>query len=539
MNDMMEGAVHDHSHWLVAVAAIVCVIGSCLTVLLSRRLIQATDRGRHVQLVLTSIIAGATIWSTHFIAMLVYDPGVNHGYDPVITVVSLGVAVVGMFLSNVILASGPRYPHFLFSGATFGLTVSTMHYLGMAAYLLPGIMVWDMSALMLSISFGVLFGAAAHHRIAYPVTRYCLMAGACFMVVAICTMHFTGMVAFEIVLDSAVEVPPQIIADQTLAMLIMTVTAVILFVGFASISIESNVAYEAQNRLQFAALHDPMTGLPNRMLLDQEMNAAAERLETDEMDKVAVLTIDLNFFKEINDLYGHATGDTVLKTISTRISDALQPGEFMARAGGDEFIAIKRDFRRVDQVTAFAERIHALIVEPIDIHYATTTVGAAIGVATSVHDGRDVRDLLHKSDLAMYRAKAEPETHICMFNAEMDRQSQDRLLLVKDLREATANGEFELAYQFQNDMASSDVIGFEALLRWNHPERGRVSPGEFIPLAEEIGLIREIGLWVMRTACTEAAQWATPYSVAVNVAPSNSSSRRFWIMCQRFYRKAG
>ena len=508
-----------HSHGLVAVAALACVLGSCLTVLLLRRLIQAHGRRKQVQLALTSIISGATIWSTHFIAMLAYQPGFEHGYQPILTVLSLGVAVLGMALANLILASGPGYPFFLISGATFGLTVSCMHYLGMSAYLLPGTLAWKPTTVTASITLGVLLGAAAHHRIAYPITKYCWIGGAVLMVLAICSMHFTGMAAFEVQLDPLIAVPPQVISDNTLAILIVAVTALILFVGFASATIETNVEYEAQNQLKHAVLHDGLTGLPNRLYLERKMNEFANSLIRDETNRVAVLTIDLNFFKEINDLHGHSAGDTVLKTVATRLSQSLQSDEFVARAGGDEFVALKRGFRRVEEVFAFADRMHGNIVEPVEIQYTSVSIGAAVGIATSVEDGQDIADLLKKSDIAMYRAKAEQETHICLFNSEMDQQSRDRLLLVNDMRQALANNEFELAYQFQNDLNSQEPVGFEALLRWNHPVRGRVSPADFIPVAEETGLIRDIGLWVLRTACAEAAQWKRPFSVAVNVAP--------------------
>ncbi|WP_299848662.1 EAL domain-containing protein [uncultured Roseovarius sp.] len=509
----------EHHYGMLVLAVIVCVVGSCLSILLSRRMIHASDRRKLLQLSLTSIIGGATIWSTHFIAMLAYDPGFDHGYEVVFTSISLAVAILGLLISNAILAIGKRGPYHLIGGAFFGLSVSAMHYLGMSAYLLPGEIIWELDRQLISVGLGAFLGAISYHRIARPYTRYCWLGGTVLMVAAICVMHFTGMSAFTVLLDSAYQVPPMAISDENLAMLIMAVTGVIFIIGFASFSIEINIEHETRGQLKHAALHDPLTGLPNRMQLTQKMAAIAKRLEEAETEKVAVLTIDLNLFKQVNDLHGHAVGDTVLTTIAARLSQNLEADEFIARTGGDEFVALKRDFRRVDQVNAFAERLHALIVEPIDTATISVTVGASIGIATSIGEGRELDKLLHKSDLAMYRAKSEPECHICLFTAEIDQQSHDRLVLINDLRNALENDQFELVYQLQNNLNSLEPTGFEVLLRWNHPDRGRIPPDEFIPIAEETGLIRDIGLWVLRTACQEASDWADSYNVAVNVAP--------------------
>ena len=519
MYRVLECITQEHEYGLLSLAVLICVTGSCLTVLLSRRMIRANGRRRAFQLALTSIIGGTTIWSTHFIAMLAYEPGHDHGYEPVNTAVSLGVAIMGLMIANMILSCNRLTYRAPLGGMVFGLAVSAMHYLGMSAYLLPGHILWEMDRVLASVGLGALLGALSYHRVVHPYTRYCWLGGVFFMIATICAMHFTGMSAVTIWLDSSVPVPPEVISDARLGMLVMGVASVLFMVGFASFSIEINLESETRGQLKHAALHDPLTGLPNRMQLSKKMVELSNRLETDETEKVAVLTIDLNLFKQVNDLYGHTVGDTVLTTVATRLAQALEEDEFIARTGGDEFVALKRNFRRNDQVIAFAERLHGLIVEPVDTATVSTSVGASIGIATTVEDGRDLEELLHKSDLAMYRAKSEPECHICLFNSEIDQQSHDRLLLVNDLRGALEGDQFELVYQLQNSIASLEPTGFEVLLRWNHPTRGRVSPAEFIPIAEETGLIRDIGLWVLRQACFEAAQWSTPYSVAVNVAP--------------------
>nr|WP_299402000.1 EAL domain-containing protein [uncultured Roseobacter sp.] len=527
MYRVIECLSQEHDHWLVAVAAIVCVIGSCISVLVSRRLFSATGLRRRIQLFLSSLISGATVWSTHFIAMLAYEPGFEHGYEPVLTGVSLGVAVFGMLAANALLAYGDGKFHFIAAGAGFGLSVSMMHYIGMSAYLLPGVIRWDPSMVLMSLLLGCLLGAAAYHRIAYPITRYCWLGGAVLMVLAICSMHFTGMAAFSVELSPYHEVPQQFMPDATLGLLIFAVTILILVVGFAALSIETNLEREALEKLEYTATHDHLTKLPNRLQLSRKMDECKELMSRDQNLKVAVLTIDLDLFKEVNDLRGHAVGDRFLKEISNRLKTACQEHEFVARTGGDEFVALKVGFQSMEEVVSFAERLHALTSEPVDTEEYSLSIGSSIGIATSISDGSDLDDLQHNSDLAMYRAKLQTEANICIYDAEMDRQSRDRLLLINDLRQVTSSSQLELAFQLQNDLKTLEPIGFEVLLRWNHPTRGIVSPAEFIPIAEETGLIREIGMWVLRAACFEAAKWSKPLSVAVNVAPQQLAQPSF------------
>ncbi|NIZ14155.1 bifunctional diguanylate cyclase/phosphodiesterase [Phaeobacter sp. HF9A] len=520
MYRLLDCITQEHIYWLLATAAVICVIGSTLSVHMSTRLTQWTGRRRMVQLPMAGLITGATIWSTHFIAMLAYDPGYAHGYEPVLTGVSLLVGVLGAFAANIGLAYAKGLAGVYLAGALFGLTVSAMHYVGMSAYLLPGVIHWALPRVVASTLLGVGFGVLSYGLIKQNIGgRAGLIWPALLMVLAICLMHFTGMSAIEIQLDSSLLVPPKTISDASMAVLIFGVTGLILLIAMAAATIEVNLEGESRLQLDHAALHDPLTGLPNRMWLTRKLDRLARQLEADETVRAAVLTIDLNLFKEVNDLYGHAVGDRVLCQVARRLEAQQGEAEYLARVGGDEFVAIKQGFRRIEEVQSFAERLHAAIAEPIDLDEISLRVGAAVGIASTLEDGRKPDQLLHKSDVAMYRAKSDPGGHICLFDDEMDRRSRDKIQLVHDLRLALRNDEFELVYQLQNTLETLAPVGFEVLLRWNHPTRGRVSPGEFIPLAEETGLVRDIGAWVLREACREAASWDHPYSIAVNVAP--------------------
>lgn len=465
------------------------------------------------------MLAGTTIWSTHFIAMLAYDPGVEHAVEITRTALSLAIAVVGIAATLRLLSRRKGPAPYLVGGAAFGLTLSLMHYIGMSAYLVPGRYVWDIQMVIASVIVGALFATAGFHRVFYPNTKYCWAGAAMLFTGAITSLHFTGMASLEIVLDSSVIVPPQAVSDMTLGILVLFVTTIIYVFGFASFRIETAMEDESIDQLKRAAQQDPLTGLPNRMTLNKSLAQANEQLKRDRRKNAAVLTIDLNRFKQVNDLHGHVAGDLVLTTIADRLSQVMRTDEFVARTGGDEFVALMSGVKTEQQVLVFAQKLHALIVRPIENAKLSLNVGASIGIATSLNDGRDLLELQHKSDLAMYSIKADPTQKIGFYNEQIEELSREKNLLINDLRQALEHDEFELNYQKQNDLETLEVIGFEALLRWTHPERGPVSPAQFIPIAEETGLIRDIGLWVLRTACFEAAQWPDHISVAVNVAP--------------------
>jgi diguanylate cyclase (GGDEF)-like protein len=520
MYRLLDCITQEHDYAFVAVAALICVIGSLLSVHMSGRLTEWTGKRKVVQLPLAGLVTGATIWSTHFIAMTAYDPGYEHGYEPVLTATSLLVGVIGSFAANASLAFVPGRGAPVLAGGLFGLTVSAMHYTGMQAYLVPGTLHWNSGAVAASVLLGVGLGALSYVLMARPMQGIMGRLGpALAMVLAICLMHFTGMSAIEVLFDVAVDVPPKTISDNAMALLVFAVTAIILLIAMASASIEVNMEDDARDQLNHAATHDPLTGMPNRMWLTRKLDALKIRLDENETRRCAIMTIDLNLFKEVNDVYGHSAGDAVLRCVALRMMQHEGEGECVTRVGGDEFVAIKEGFRRMEEVLSFAERLHAAIVEPVDLEDVSLRVGASIGIATTMDDGRDPADLLHKSDVAMYRAKSDPDTPICRFNAEMDRRSREKTQIVHDLRLAVDNDEFELVYQLQNALDTMEPVGFEVLLRWNHPKRGRVSPDVFIPIAEETGLIRDIGHWVLREACREASLWRRPFSVAINVAP--------------------
>jgi diguanylate cyclase len=273
---------------------------------------------------------------------------------------------------------------------------------------------------------------------------------------------------------------------------------------------------EAERHIRYLALHDALTSLPNRsaftVRLDQQITTARASGK-----RLAVLYLDLDRFKEVNDLYGHATGDKVLQTVASRVTALLKDGQLMARLGGDEFAVLVPNAQTSASVAAIAESILETLSSGIGSD-EIDTVQASIGIAIFPDDAADREMLLSQADTALYRSKSDGRNTYRFFEAAMGAEVRDRRQLEHDLRQAIARDEFSLVYQPQNDIPSGRVVGFEALLRWHHPSRGSVSPDVFIPIAEDSGSILQIGEWVMREACREAASWPQSLTIAINVS---------------------
>jgi diguanylate cyclase (GGDEF)-like protein/PAS domain S-box-containing protein len=269
---------------------------------------------------------------------------------------------------------------------------------------------------------------------------------------------------------------------------------------------------QAEAKIMHMARHDALTNLPNRVLFQEKMEQSLERGE-----QFAVLFIDLDRFKGVNDTLGHPVGDALLCAVTKRLQLAVRGIDTVARLGGDEFAIIQLGGRPTD-ATELAIRIIESVAEPYNVLGHQVNIGTSVGIAIAPTDGREPDQLLRNADMALYRAKGEGRGTYHFFQPEMDADMQARHTLEVDLRKALAAGEFEVYYQPLVELASSAICGFEALVRWHHPERGIIGPDHFIPVAEEIGLIVPLGDWVLRQACRDAIRWPSKISVAVNLS---------------------
>ena len=273
----------------------------------------------------------------------------------------------------------------------------------------------------------------------------------------------------------------------------------------------------ADEKIAHLAHYDTLTDLPNRVLFREQVEHELQRARRGE--QFALLYIDIDEFKGFNDSLGHHVGDELLKAVAARLRSCIRETDLVARLGGDEFAVIQTNVGDAADVVEFVTRIHEAIRQPYQCLGHQLSTDASIGIALAPQDGTDLDQLIKNADLAMYGAKADGRRTHRFFEPAMDASAKARLTMEQDLRQALVDGGFEIHYQPLVDLRHDEVTGCEALLRWRHPERGMISPAEFIPVAEDTGLIVKLGEWVLRTACAEAANWPDHVRVAVNVSP--------------------
>ncbi|MEA1834755.1 EAL domain-containing protein [Methylobacterium durans] len=615
-----------HDLWLVALAAVICTLAAGTAVGLLRHALRAARFVRAAWLCVAAVAGGSGIWATHFVAMLAFEPSVASGYHVGLTILSLvyAIALTGIGLAVALINVIPFAP--VIGGAILGGGIAAMHYTGMLAFEVAGVIQWDPALVAASLILGAMLGSLA---LAVALSRYAYgrTVGALLLLLAICSHHFTAMGAVTITPDPSIVISVTAIPARWLAVGVALASMAILLLACAALALDirdrrqalreqerlhslANAAVEglvvccgdtivsandsfgklvgvaaaelperalsgfllddkarqalarqsdlpieaeltqaaggtlpvelimrpvtygsqphyavavrdlrarrrAEGQIQFLAHHDALTGLANRTSFNQRLEQELI-LATATDRKLAVLCLDLDRFKEVNDLFGHAAGDAMLVSVARTVTELLDETQMMARLGGDEF-AILMPCDHAVAAGRLAERVlEALRTGNADA--AGPVIATSVGIALFPDDAAERALLLSYADTALYRAKSEGRGTYRFFEAKMGAQVRERRLLEHDLRHAVARGEMHLVYQPQTHVETGAVTGFEVLLRWQHPERGAVSPALFIPIAEESGLILQIGEWVLRQACREAASWDNPLSVAVNVS---------------------
>lgn len=516
--------------WVVAASLLIASFASYVALDLAKRV---RTRDRSVALswwIGGSVAMGTGIWCMHFVGMLAFSLPIKLGYTMGLTLTSWVAAVAVSAIALFVASRGELTLRNLAAGAlTMGLGICAMHYIGMAALdMAPGI-VWDPALVAASALIAVGASAAALliffwlRKVSNERRFFYQVCAALVMGVAVCGMHYTGMAAANFPLDTICMSSGALAGVQlgtmvsvsSIAFLAMTLFTSILDARLQSTLRVANVKLQTVNEeLRRRAFQDPLTGLANRMLFEDRLAHALQRLEraghrkTDRhAEKIAVLFVDLDGFKPINDSLGHAAGDEVLKTVALRLRDAARSTDTVARIGGDEFVLLMEDVGSSADCARLARQMLDALARPLPIEGRQVSISGSVGVVVYPDHG-DKDKLVVNADAAMYAAKRAGGNTYALFESHMDAGALEQLSLQTDLRQAIELGQLQLHYQPKIDGLQGQIRGVEALLRWDHPERGMVSPAVFIPIAERFGLITDIGNWVIDEACRQMRSWA-------------------------------
>ncbi len=521
--DILTCVRDEHDFRLVLLAGVICFL-SCLTALHLFRRARSKRGGAFFWLMMGGAAGGGGAWATHFIAMLAYTPHVPVGFNMPLTLISLLIAVVLTTLALGIAVEGHSW-RAAGGGALLGAGVAGMHYLGMAALEMPARIDWSRDIVILSIIVSVLLSIVAI-VLARMAETHRVLSAASFLTLAIVALHFCGMAALRITPDPTRAFTAFAFSPDMLSLAIAGVATALLGIGLTTALADRRLSGQAKffdsqiRKLQQSAAwlshHDVLTGLPNRAAFNEKLAAAIDRADGSG-ESFALLSINLYRFKEVNDLYGHSVGDQLLQRLSLRFSE-IAGDACLARIAGDDFSVILKSENPLQEADSLAKALVASLGLPFEIDGQEITAGLSVGIAIYPDDGA-AATIRASADAALFTAKADGRGKVRFFDRALGAALHERHVLQQDIGAALARGELSLHYQPQA-APNGEIVGFEALLRWTHPKRGSVSPGVFIPLAEESGAIIEMGEWVLREACREAQSWCEPLRIAVNLSPA-------------------
>ena len=528
--------IGSYSPSLVVISLFVAILASYTALDLSGRI--ATAKGRTVYLWIAggAIAMGIGVWSMHFIGMLALRLPFALGFDVGITALSLLIAVLSCGFA-LWLVSQPRLPawQLAFGALVMGAGISSMHYTGMAAMrMTPGI---DYDPTLFGASLLIAVGASgAALWIAYnlrrntPYVRLARGGAAVVMGFAIVGMHYTGMAAAQFADESFCGAALTGLSGKGLDNLVLVTTLAVLAIALLTSLLDARLEARtavladslslANQELTHLALHDTLTGLPNRTLLADRIQQSMQAVK-EQGGCFALMFIDLDGFKPVNDAFGHHMGDQLLREVGLRLREDLRSQDTLARIGGDEFVLLVQ-LSQPDDALRLAERQVGLINRAFKVAEHELKISASVGIAMFPGNGGNPQELLMNADAAMYHAKGMGKNGYSFFDVSMNTNARKQLQLLQDLRNAVEHQQFRLYYQPKFDAVSGIPVGAEALLRWEHPQQGLLLPATFIELAEKTGLIIPIGEWVLDEACRQMALWYAQgyedWRIAVNLS---------------------
>jgi diguanylate cyclase (GGDEF)-like protein len=526
-----------YNTWLVLISMLVAMLASYTALDMAGRITATNGRSARWWHAGGSLAMGSGIWSMHFIGMLACHLPISMGYDPWITCASWLIAILSSaFALNLVCQKRLHNRRLAMGALLMGAGVCAMHYTGMAAMRMSPAIHYNHALVALSVVIAVVASGAAlwlAFRLRQHSSRVkVLRAGsAIIMGCAITGMHYTGMAAAQMPANSVCLASHSASDSLWLASLVILSTlgglSIVLVTSVIDMRLESRTAAladslaTANQELTYLALHDNLTKLPNRLLLEDRLNQAIQGARRTHA-AFSVLFLDLDGFKAVNDAFGHHVGDLLLAEVARRIRGAIRTSDTLARIGGDEFVLLA-DLGEPTSAANLADKLVRIVGQQYRIAEHEICISVSIGIALYDDFAQETHELLRNADAAMYHAKSLGRSSYCFFEASMDAHAREQLQLLQELRFAVERQELVLHYQPKFDAITSSLVGVEALVRWQHPVSGLLSPDQFIPLAEKSGLIVSLGEWVLNEACRQMGEWRAQghsgWSVAVNLSP--------------------
>lgn len=526
--------VSQYDYILVVVSFIVAILASYTALNMAGRVSTSAGNSSWVWLAGGGLALGIGIWAMHFIGMLAMNISMHMRYEPFLTGLSLVIAIIASLFALWLVSAPQLHLRRLIPGAcVMGMGIVAMHYTGMAALQVSPAISWHKGWIALSVVVALAASFAAlwlTFRLRHEAAQVALMrfGAAIVMGVAIAGMHYIGMLAAQIPVQHTLGHSG--FNSNWLAILVglmaFSVLGITLLVSMFDARLQARTSLlatslaAANRELARLALHDTLTRLPNRVLLEDRLEQAINKAKR-EGSFFALMFMDLDGFKTVNDAWGHDVGDKLLVAATQRLEQPLKGQYTLARIGGDEFVLLT-EVAAPDEAAALANALVHVIDKPFNIDPYDVMVTLSIGIALYPHDGKNERELMFNADAAMYHTKHMGRNGYHFFQPSMNTLAQSQLQLLNDLWLALERQEFCLFYQPQFKAPSGPVIGFEALLRWQHPQQGILTPDLFLPLAEKTGLIIPLGNWVVNEACRQLSEWRKQghlqWTVAVNLS---------------------
>ncbi|NIK69270.1 bifunctional diguanylate cyclase/phosphodiesterase [Paenibacillus sp. BK720] len=514
----------EYNGWVILLSFIIALFVSYSALNLVYKISQSQGKVRMGWMLAGAFVMGSGVWTMHFIGMMAFHIGIPIAYDVPITLLSITASICASYVAFYLtLAKEINRLKLLGGGFIMGAGIVAMHYTGMASMHSPTMSIqYNPFIVILSALIAVAASCAALYFFINfrdgSKAAWSKWAAASLMGLAVCGMHYTGMGAASFWCGEAAasSLTEDIPINLFLLISVTLVTLLIMLVTWTAIYLDRTV-------LERMAYSDPLTGLANRHAMNRYFDQKLDKART-----YGLLFLDLDQFKIINDTLGHDIGDLLVQAVAKRLRSHVSEGAQAFRLGGDEFLLMTRGMEPYE-VEQLANRILEDIRKPYLLEGNELYITGSIGISLSPQHGNERSSLLIAADTAMYQAKRRGKNQYCLYDEQMERELLRRMELEKDLRLALPREQLVVHYQPKWDAAVNRPIGVEALLRWNHPFLGQIPPEEFIPIAEETGLIVPITRWVLGQACRDCFEWnegrAVPLSVSVNMSVSVFDSK--------------